>query len=98
MLFMVLYPPCLATLITIKLQTGSYAYLFLSLFGQITLAGMVATCVFTGGNLLGLSGLQAMFSFYGLALAVAVGVGFLPLPQPEAGRSAPPAAAQLNVS
>lgn len=87
MLFMVLYPPCLAALITIKLQTGSYAYLFLSLFGQIVLAGAVATCVFTGGNLLGLSGLQAMFGFYGLALVVAVGAGFLPLPPPEAKRS-----------
>lgn len=80
MLFMVLYPPCLATLITIKLQSGSYGYMFFSLGYQIVLGILVATLVFSGGTLLGLTGLQAMIGFYALALIVAIGAGCLPNP------------------
>jgi ferrous iron transport protein B len=75
---MVLYPPCLATLIAIKLQTGRYRYMFLSLFYQVILGIIAAVAIFTGGNMLGLSGLQAMFAFYGLALLTAVFFGLLP--------------------
>ncbi|MFO7817696.1 MAG: ferrous iron transport protein B [Thermodesulfobacteriota bacterium] len=78
MIFMVLYPPCLATLIAIKLQTGQYRYMFLSLFYQIILGVIAAVAIFTGGSMLGLSGLQAMFAFYGLVLALAVFFGLLP--------------------
>jgi hypothetical protein len=78
MLFMVLYPPCLAALIAIKLQTGRYGYMLLSLGYQICLGMLVAGLVFTGGSALGLSGLQTMFAFYGLALALAVVFGLLP--------------------
>lgn len=88
MLFMVLYPPCLAALITIKLQTGSYAYMMLSLFGQIVVGMAVAMGVFTGGRLLNLTGLEAMFAFYVLALVVAIAAGFLPLPSSDGRRSA----------
>ena len=85
---MVMYPPCLAALITIKLQTGSYAYMMLSLFGQIVVGMGVAMGVFTGGRLLNLTGLEAMFAFYVLALVVAIAAGFLPLPSPDGRRSA----------
>lgn len=89
MLFMVLYPPCLATLITIKLQSGSWGYMLFSLGGQICLGIFVAVVVFTGGTLLGLSGLQAMIVFYCLALALAVGAALIPNPplEPDSGPS-----------
>lgn len=89
MLFMVLYPPCLATLITIKLQSGSWGYMLFSLGGQIALGIVVAVLVFTGGTLLGLTGLQAMIAFYCLALALAVGAAFIPNPplEPDSGQS-----------
>lgn len=88
MLFMVLYPPCLATLITIKLQSGSWGYMLFSLGGQISLGIGVAVLVFTGGSLLGLSGLQAMIAFYGLALTLAVIAALIPNPplEPDPGR------------
>jgi ferrous iron transport protein B len=38
---------------------------------------LIAVLVFTGGNLLGLSGIQAMIAFYILALCVTVGLGFI---------------------
>jgi len=89
MLFMVLYPPCLATLVTIKLQSGSWGYMLFSLGGQIALGIAVAVLVFTGGNLLGLTGLQAMIAFYGLTVAVAVAAALIPNPplEPDSGHS-----------
>ncbi len=89
MLFMVLYPPCLATLITIKLQSGSWGYMLFSLGGQIALGIGVAVLVFTGGSLLGLTGLQAMIAFYGLALTLAVIAALIPNPplEPDPGRT-----------
>jgi len=89
MLFMVLYPPCLATLITIKLQSGSWGYMLLSLGGQITLGIGVAVLVFTGGSLLDLTGLEAMIAFYCLAVALTVAAAMIPNPplEPDPGHS-----------
>ncbi|MBN1843126.1 MAG: ferrous iron transport protein B [Deltaproteobacteria bacterium] len=77
MLFMALYPPCVATSIMIKVQTGQIRWLIFSMIVPTVLGIFVATLVFSGGNLLGLSGLQAMFAFYGLALATTIGTGFV---------------------
>ena len=77
MLFMVLYPPCIATTIMVKIQSGSYRWMFFSVIYPIILGILVATMVFTGGRVLGLSGLQAMFVFYALALATTIAMGFV---------------------
>lgn len=79
-LFMIIYPPCLATLITIKLQTGSYKFLFLSLSYQIILGTVIAMAVFTIGSALHLTGEQAMIAFYIIALLIAIAFGFIPNP------------------
>ena len=76
MLFMVLYPPCLATAIAVKLQTGSFKWMLFSMTYPMVLGLLAATLVYSGGTALGLSGLQAMFSFYGLAFALTVFMGF----------------------
>ncbi len=77
MLFMVLYPPCLATSIAVKIQTGSVKWMLFSMIYPMLLGLVVATAVFSGGSALGLSGMQAMFVFYGLALTLTVATGFL---------------------
>jgi ferrous iron transport protein B len=77
MLFMVLYPPCIAATIMVKIQSGSYRWMLFSMAYPIVLGLMVATLVFTGGTALGLSGLQAMFVFYGLALTVTLAMGLI---------------------
>jgi ferrous iron transport protein B len=77
MLFMVLYPPCIATTIMVKIQSGSYRWMLFSMVYPIVLGLMVATLIFTGGTALGLSGLQAMFVFYGLALTVTLAMGLI---------------------
>jgi ferrous iron transport protein B len=77
MLFMVLYPPCLATTMAVKLQSGSIKWMLFSIFYPMVLGLLVATLVFSGGQALGLNGLQAMFGFYGLALILTIGIGFI---------------------
>jgi ferrous iron transport protein B len=77
MLFMVLYPPCLATSIAVKLQAGSVKWMLFSMTYPMVLGLAFSTLVFFLGSVLGLSGLQAMFVFYGLALAFTVVLGFV---------------------
>jgi ferrous iron transport protein B len=88
-LFMVLYPPCLATLMAIKIQTASVKWMLFSLVYQMGLGIFVASLVFTGSRLLGLTGLQAMFSFFGLMVLTTILVGLIrntpPTLKPEQG-------------
>jgi ferrous iron transport protein B len=77
MLFMVLYPPCIATTIMVKIQSGSIKWMLFSMIYPMALGLMVAVLVFTGGSALGLTGLQAMFAFYGLALAATIVTGLI---------------------
>jgi len=77
MLFMVLYPPCIATTIMVKIQSGSYKWMFFSVIYPMILGILISIMVFTGGRALGLSGLQAMFVFYALALATTIAMGFV---------------------
>ncbi|MDY6852958.1 MAG: ferrous iron transport protein B, partial [Thermodesulfobacteriota bacterium] len=77
MLFMALYPPCIPAAIAVKLQSGKYRWMLFSIFCP-TLMGLIAAgLVFSGGKMLELSGLQAMFAFYGLALAATIGMGLI---------------------
>jgi ferrous iron transport protein B len=75
MLFMVLYPPCLATSIAVKLQSGSVKWMLFSMFYPMALGLIVAVAVFSGGSALGLTGLQATIVFYGLALGFTIFMG-----------------------
>jgi ferrous iron transport protein B len=77
MLFMVLYPPCVATAIAVKVQTGSFVWMLFSMGYPIFLGLSLATVAFSAGKALGLSGIQAMYAFYGLALAFTVVTGFM---------------------
>ncbi len=75
MLFMALYPPCIATSIMVKLQSGSWKWMVFSIGYQMFLGLGVATLVFSGGRFLGLNGLQAMGAFYALAVATTLATG-----------------------
>jgi ferrous iron transport protein B len=77
MLFMVLYPPCIATTIMVKIQSGSVKWMLFSMIYPMVLGLTVAVLVFTGGRALGLTGLQAMFAFYGLALTATIATGLM---------------------
>ncbi len=77
MLFMVLYPPCIATAIMVKIQSGSIKWMLFSVVYPMCLGIFVATIVFSGGSALGLTGPEAMVAFFGLALGATVIMGFV---------------------
>jgi ferrous iron transport protein B len=76
MLFMAMYPPCIPTLLMIQVEVG-IKWMLLALIYPIILGAGIAVLVFTGGNLLGLSGLQAMIAFYILAIVFMVIMGLV---------------------
>ena len=84
MLFMVLYPPCIATAIAVKVQTGSVKWMLFSIGYPVFLGLASAVLVFSAGSTLGISGIKAMCAFYGLALSLALVTGFI---KPETGGS-----------
>ena len=54
MLFVLLYVPCLATVATIRRETGSIKWTVFSIAFSTIIAWIVAFCVFQGGNIIGL--------------------------------------------
>ena len=76
-LFMAMYPPCIATLLMVRVETGSTKWMLFAAFYPIVLGFIISTFVFTGGNLLGLSGLQVMILFYLLAIGFLVSMGLI---------------------
>ena len=76
MLFMVLYPPCMATAIAVKIQAGSARWMLFSIGYPMLLGLVAASLIFSLGSALKLTGLQAMFGFYMLALAFTIFMGF----------------------
>ena len=79
-IFFALYPPCLATTIMVKVQTGSYKWMIFSILFPTVLGLVTASAVYTLGGALGLGGVQAMKVFYALAVLVAAGLAFIPDP------------------
>nr|HDM99607.1 ferrous iron transport protein B [Deltaproteobacteria bacterium] len=77
MLFMAMYPPCIPTLMMIHLETASTKWMLFATFYPIVLGIIISILVFTGGNLLGLSGFQAMITFYILALMLLISMGLI---------------------
>lgn len=78
MLFMALYPPCVPTSIMVRMQSNSNKWMLFSI-GYQTLLGLgVASLVFTGGSLLGLSGFQTMWGFYGMCVAATLIMAVVP--------------------
>ena len=76
-LFMAMYPPCIPTLFMIKLEAASLKWMLFAAVYPIILGFVMAVLVFSGGNLLGFSGLQAMVVFYIIAIAVTTVMAFI---------------------
>ena len=78
--FFALYPPCLATTIMVKVQTGSYKWMLFSSVFPTVLGLLVSSGIYTLGGGLSLSGVQAMAAFYAGAVLLALGLAFVPDP------------------
>jgi ferrous iron transport protein B len=77
MLFMAMYPPCIPTLLMVRLETGSTKWMLFATFYPIVMGLILSILVFTGGSLLGFSGLQAMIGFYILSLIFLAAMGLI---------------------
>lgn len=77
-IFMLLTPPCIATMIVVKLQTNSYKWMIFAIFFPVFLGITLASIVFTLGLSNSWTGLEAMTYFYFSVLTVALIVGFFP--------------------
>lgn len=75
MIFMSLYPPCLAALIMVKVETGGWKWPIISLLFPTGLGLLFASIIFTGGSWLNLSGVQSAATFYALILFLTVMLG-----------------------
>lgn len=73
--FFALYPPCLATTIMIKVQTGSYKWMLFSIFFSTAFGFVVASLIFTGGRLSGLSGIKMMGITYITVICITIITG-----------------------
>lgn len=75
-LFFILYPPCLATVMMIKVQTGEYKWMILSIVLPTVIGFSVATAVYSIGIQFALSGIQVMSLAYfsGLFLLLFLGL------------------------
>ncbi|MBK1636977.1 ferrous iron transport protein B [Rhodovulum adriaticum] len=93
MLFFALYPPCLATVIMVRVQTDSYRWMAFSIIFPTALGLGVASAVFTAGSALHLTGLQTMTAIYllglGALLVVALPKPWLRLPGQAAREESP---------
>ncbi len=78
MLFMALYPPCLPASMMVRNQTNSTGWMLFSIVFQMTIGLIVATVVFSGGTFFNLSGVETMWTFYGICAAIVVLLGFVP--------------------
>lgn len=77
-IFMVLTPPCIATMIVVKMQTNSYKWMIFAIFFPVTLGVVIASVVFSLGLAYSWSGLEAMSYFYLSVVLTALVIAFLP--------------------
>lgn len=77
-IFMVLTPPCIATMIVVKMQTNSYKWMVFAIFFPVFLGIIISSIIFTFGSIAQLTGLEAMTYFYFTVLSIALIIGFFP--------------------
>ncbi|EJW11063.1 Ferrous iron transport protein B [Rhodovulum sp. PH10] len=75
MLFFALYPPCLATMIMVRVQTGSTRWMLFAIAFPTVLGLTVATAVQVIGGAFALGGLATLSVVYAIAVALLVIVG-----------------------
>lgn len=76
-IFMALTPPCIATMIMIKVQTNSYKWMLFALSYPMILGLLFAIFVYQVGNILQLSGVEAMVYFYILTIIITILLSFI---------------------
>lgn len=76
-LFIALFPPCIATLIMVRIESNSTGWMLFAAIYPIILGFLIAVGVFQGGRFLDLGALETMACFMLLALIVMAVVGLM---------------------
>ncbi len=76
-LFMILTPPCIATMVVVKLQSGSYKWMLFAIFFPISLGIVLSALFFSAAVQFGWSGVDLMRNFYIGVAALALLLGFI---------------------
>ena len=77
-IFMLLTPPCIATMIVVKLQANSYKWMMFAIFFPVFLGVGISSFVFSVGQMYSWNGVEAMQYYYALVVAIAVLLGLFP--------------------
>jgi ferrous iron transport protein B len=77
LIFMILTPPCIATMVVVKLQSNSYRWMAFAIIFPVTLGMITSALFFTLATKLGWSGTQMMQYFYLSVAALAIALGFI---------------------
>ncbi|WP_419782974.1 ferrous iron transport protein B [Malaciobacter marinus] len=77
-IFMILTPPCIATMIVVKMQTNSYKWMVFAIFFPVFLGIAMSSLTFTVGNIFSLSGVEAMAAFYFAIVFITLILAFYP--------------------
>ncbi|MQX37472.1 ferrous iron transport protein B [Roseospira navarrensis] len=87
LLFFALYPPCMATVIAIRIETGSTLWTLFSIAFPTVLGFTVAASAYSIGSALDLSGLEMLTAVYLVALGLLLAVGLAWRPARHAART-----------
>ncbi len=77
-IFMILTPPCIATMIVVKIQAGSYRWMIFATFFPVILGIIISSLVFSLGSSYQWSGIEAMSYFYLTVVLLALILGLFP--------------------
>lgn len=77
LIFMILTPPCIATMIVVRLQSGSNRWMLFAIFFPMALGIIMASLFFKIGIVFNLTGVQTMLAFYLTVLALTLILSFI---------------------
>lgn len=77
-IFMALTPPCIATMIMIKVQTNSYKWMMFAISYPMVLGLLFSISIFQVGSYLNLTGVEAMVYFYGFIVLITILLSLIP--------------------
>ncbi len=77
-IFMALTPPCIATMIMIKVQSNSYKWMIFAIIYPMFLGLFFSIGVFQLGNYFQLSGVSAMVYFYIFVIIITIALSLIP--------------------
>ena len=76
-LFMILTPPCIAAMVVVKLQSGSYRWMLFAIFFPVSMGIVVSALFFSSAVHFGWTGVDLMRNFYICVAVVALLLGFI---------------------